>query len=140
MLRSLSLLATVAVAGTAFAEPLSFPSDSGQESFVTPSGNIGCVYTPAGGTDIYVPTDGGPELQCDRVEPKYLRFTLGAAGAATVTGDVGDPGCCGSENTLPYGAVWRADPFTCISMEAGLACTRDDSHGFFISRARTEVH
>jgi hypothetical protein len=140
MLRWLSLVAGVLVAGAASAEPLSFPSDNGQETFVTPSNNIGCVYTPAGGTSVYVPSDGGPELSCDRLEPKYLRFTLGATGAATMTQDVGDASCCGSEHTIPYGAVWRADPFTCISMEAGLACTRDDSHGFFISRAKTEVH
>ena len=141
MIRRVLYLAIGAVlAGPALAEPQSFPTDSGQETFVSPSGNIGCVYTPAGGTDIYVPADGGPELFCDRVEPTYLRFTLGAEGPATRTGDVGDPGCCGSENTLDYGAIWRVDPFTCISMEAGLACTRDDNHGFFISRARSEVH
>jgi hypothetical protein len=140
MLRWLILPAAFLAAGSALAEPLSFPSDNGQETFVTPSGNIGCVYTPAGGTDVYVPTDGGPELSCDRVEPKYLRFTLGAAGPATVLDDVGDASCCGSEHTIPYGGVWRADPFTCISMEAGLACARDDGNGFFISRAKTEVH
>ena len=55
------------------------------EHFVMPSGNIGCTYIPEGGTDVYEPVDGGPELSCDRIEPKYLRATLGRlirAGAA----------------------------------------------------------
>ena len=140
MVRTIVVLAATLLVGSAFAAPMTFPSDNGQETFVTPSNNIGCIYTPAGGVDVYVPSDGGPELSCDRVEPEYLRFTLGATGAATKLGDVGDPSCCGSENKLGYGQIWRADPFTCISMEAGLACTRDDGHGFFVSKAKTEVH
>jgi hypothetical protein len=141
MLRiTLALVAAAALAAPAFAAPLSFPSDNGQETFVTPSNNIGCIYTPEGGVDVYVPSDGGPELSCDRVEPEYLRFVLGAQGDATKIGDVGDASCCGSDNVLDYGQVWRADPFTCISMQAGLACARDDGHGFFISKAKTEVH
>ena len=140
MLRIALVLAAVSLAAPVLAEPLSFPSDNGQQTFVTPSNNIGCIYTPEGGVGVYVPADGGPELSCDRVEPQYLRFVLGAQGNATKIGDVGDASCCGSENVLGYGQVWRADPFTCIAMEAGLACTRDDGHGFFISKAKTEVH
>lgn len=136
----LFLTAAVLLAGPAAAEPHTFPATSGLETFVTPSNNIGCIYTPPGGTDIYVPAGGGPELLCDRVEPTYQRFILGAEGAATVTEDVGDASCCGSQSTLGYGQVWRRDPFTCISMEAGLACTRDDDHGFFISKTKTEAH
>jgi hypothetical protein len=41
-----------------------------QEIFVMPSGNIGCVYTPAGGTPVYQPADGGPGA--------YLRYRRAA--------------------------------------------------------------
>lgn len=62
-----------------------------QEVFMMPSGNIGCVYTPAGGTAVYQPQDGGPELACDIVAPRYVRATLGRSGAATLNHAVGDP-------------------------------------------------
>lgn len=116
------------------------PDAGGATSFSMPSGNIGCIYTPEGGSTTYVPEDGGPELSCDRVEPTYLRFVLGAAGAATIIGDVGDAGCCSSDNPLPYGTTWRLEPFTCASDTKGLRCERDDGHGFFISRAKTEAY
>ena len=101
-----------------------------------PSGNIGCIYIPEGGTVEYRPADGGPELSCDRVEPKYLRATLGRAGKAVVRADVGDEGCCGGEKVIPYGAVWSAGPFTCHSERTGLTCRCDDGHSFLLSRAR----
>ncbi len=50
------------------------------EIFATPTGNIGCVFTPAGGSRVYVPADGGPELACDIVQPRYMRATLSASG------------------------------------------------------------
>src|SRR6218665_995514 len=62
-----------------------------QEEFVLPSGNIGCIYTPEGGTDVYVPEDGGPELACDRVEPRYVRAILSAKGPGRLLKNVGDP-------------------------------------------------
>jgi hypothetical protein len=44
-------------------EAISFPADkNGQITFVMPSQNVECTYTPAGGTPIYKPLDGGPEL------------------------------------------------------------------------------
>ena len=53
----------------------------GQVEFNTPSGNIGCIYTPAGGTPVYETTDGDAELQCDRIEPNYVRAFVGAGAA-----------------------------------------------------------
>ncbi len=106
------------------------------ERFVMPSGNIGCIYIPEGGTAIYQPTDGGPELSCDRVEPKYVRATLGRAGKAVVRTNVGDQGCCGGDSTISYGETWSAGPFTCYSERSGLTCRRDDGHSFLLSRAR----
>jgi hypothetical protein len=109
------------------------------ETFVMPSGNIGCVYIPEGGTAAYVPADGGPELSCDRVEPKYLRATLGRSGKAVVRTDVGDRGCCGGDRTVGYGETWSAGPFTCYSERTGLTCERDDGHSFLLSRARVRA-
>lgn len=109
------------------------------ELFVMPSGNIGCVYIPEGGTQTYQPADGGPELSCDRVEPKYLRATLGRSGKAVVRSNVGDQGCCGGEKTIPYGETWAAGPFTCYSERTGLTCERNDGHSFLLSRARVHA-
>lgn len=106
------------------------------QSFVMPSGNIGCIYIPEGGTETYQPADGGPELSCDRVEPKYVRATLGRSGKAVVRTNVGDQGCCGGDRTIPYGEAWSAGPFTCYSERTGLTCERNDGHSFLLSRAR----
>lgn len=35
------------------------PNADGQIEFVMPSGNVGCIYTPKGGTDIYMPAGAG---------------------------------------------------------------------------------
>ena len=110
------------------------------EDFILPSGNIGCIYIPKGGTAVYQPADGGPELSCDRVEPKYLRATLGSSGKAVVMTDVGDQGCCSSETTLGYGEVWSSGPFACYSERTGLTCERSDGHSFMLSRARVEAN
>ena len=51
---------------------------NGQITFVMPSGNIGCIYTPKGGTDVYEPVDGGPEILPDPVEHRAPdRFLVG---------------------------------------------------------------
>ena len=109
------------------------------EQFVMPSGNIGCTYIPEGGTETYRPADGGPELSCDRVEPKYLRATLGRRGKAVVRTNVGDRGCCGGDRIIPYGGTWSGGPFTCFSERTGLTCERDDGHSFLLSRARVRA-
>jgi hypothetical protein len=109
------------------------------EDFVMPSGNIGCIYIPEGGTTVYQPADVGPELSCDRIEPKYLRATLGRSGKASVQSNVGDQGCCSSENIVDYGETWSAGPFTCYSERTGLTCERGDGHSFLLSRARVRA-
>ena len=110
-----------------------------QEIFVMPSGNIGCVYTPAGGTPVYQPADGGPELACDIVAPRYVRATLGRTGAATLNHAVGDPSCCSSGPVLDYGQSWARGPFSCASQRTGLSCRRDDGHSFLLSRAQVSA-
>ncbi|MCV9998508.1 hypothetical protein OE766_09635 [Pararhizobium sp. YC-54] len=107
-----------------------------QEAFVLPSGNIGCIYTPEGGTKVYQPADGGPELSCDRIEPRYVRATLPRKGDATLVKDVGDQSCCPAGPVLDYGQTWTAGPFSCLSTRTGLSCERNDGHSFFLSRKR----
>ncbi len=111
-----------------------------QEEFVLPSGNIGCIYTPEGGTSVYLPQDGGPELACDRVEPRYVRATLSAGGPASLDKNVGDASCCSATRVLDYGQTWRQGPFSCSSTEKGLACEREDGHSFFLSRRRIDAN
>ncbi len=108
------------------------PNGEGQIEFMMPSGNIGCVWTPEGGSSVYVPQDGGPELKCERIEPVYMVFTLGPSGPATSIENPGEAGCCSGEQ-FPYGWFWRQGEFRCESTTAGLSCTRGDS-GFLISR------
>ncbi|HZY69112.1 MAG TPA: hypothetical protein VFE52_11010, partial [Devosia sp.] len=83
----------------------------GQITFAMPSGNIGCIYTPRGGTDTYQPVDGGPEISCDRIEPTYVNITLGPKGPAVLTENPGEQGCCGGDNVLTYGDSVTFDGF-----------------------------
>jgi hypothetical protein len=114
-------------------------NDSGQIEFVMPSGNIGCIVTPEGGTDVYEPEDGGPEIMCDRVEPEYVRVVLGTDSAEELD-EVADPSCCGAEQVLEYGEWAEIEGFLCYSKATGLTCTTDDeSHGFSMARAGIET-
>lgn len=130
--------ATAPVATTT--EAAAPPAAPGQGiSFQSPTGNIGCEYTPAGGTAVYSTPDGAAELKCDRVEPSYIRVTLPEHGAAGVLTHVGDAGCCGGE-TVAYGDEWSAGPFSCDMTDAGLACSSRDGHGFILSRTQAQTH
>jgi hypothetical protein len=132
-------IASLLISSAALAEPQIFPAEDGAISFSTPTGNIGCTYIPAGGTSVYFPKNGGPELQCDRVEPVYLRFFLYKSGKAEKFTNVGDAGCCSADNTLVYGNSWSKGPFRCISARGGLTCRRG-KNGFFISRGRVNLY
>ncbi len=142
MFRSLMLGAALA-AGLAMpamaAEVELDANDSGQIEFVMPSGNVGCIVTPEGGTDVYQPEGGGPEIMCDRVEPEYVRVVLGADSAEELD-DVGDPSCCGAEQVLQYGTWASMEGFVCYSEKTGLTCnTEDETHGFKMARAGIET-
>lgn len=126
-------------AGIGHAAEQSFSTRNGQTWFNMPSGNMGCIYTPKGGVEHYQPEDGGPELQCDRQEPVYLRFFLRRSGKAQKYQNVGDVSCCGADNILRYGNSWSKDGFHCTSSREGLTCTRG-KNGFSISRSKTSVY
>ena len=142
MFRSLMLAAALAALLTmpaTAAEVELEASDSGQVEFVMPSGNIGCVVTPEGGTDVYEPEGGGPEIICDRVEPDYVRVVLGAD-AAEELDEVADTSCCGAEQVLEYGEWTEIEGFVCYSETTGLTCnTEDEAHGFSMARAGIET-
>lgn len=105
--------------------------------FAAPSGNIGCVYIPAGGTDVYQPAEPGAELQCDRVEPEYVRVVMPEHGAARVVA-TDERGCC-SGDTIEYGQRWEDGPFACDVTERGIECSSAAGHGFNLSRTQAEV-
>lgn len=135
----LTLLFAAALVAPASAKEQVFVADeNGQISFVMPSGNVGCIYTPKGGTDIYQPVGGGPELSCDRIAPRYVNITLGPEGPAVLTEDPGEQSCCGADNVFAYGNTATLGDFICSSSTAGLICeTRDKAHGLCLSRTRT---
>lgn len=114
-------------------------NDEGQVEFVMPSGNIGCIYTPEGGTSVYETMDGLAEIQCDRVEPDYVRAILGGQGEGYLIDDVGDASCCSLTQQFGYDHVVTLGPFQCLSERRGLTCARDDGHGFFLSRALVQA-
>ena len=116
-----------------------FTSREGQVEFATPSHNVGCVYTPSGGTSWYKPADGGPELSCDRVKPTYVNVRMGPAGEPQRVDNPGEQPCCTATNLLGYGKAWGAGPFSCKSSDAGLVCTRADGRGFALSKKDVQV-
>lgn len=134
------VLALIALAALPAAASLpAFPADeNGLVTFQMPSGNIGCTYVPAGGTPVYRPPGGGPELSCDRVEPAYATLILGREGFATLVDGPGEAGCCAGP-VLHYGRVWSEGPFTCESARTGLTCRRADGRGFSLARARIDL-
>ena len=142
MLKSLMLAAALAASlaiPAAASEVELEANENGQIEFAMPSGNIGCIVTPEGGTDVYQPEDGGPEIQCDRVEPEYARVMLGAD-AAEELDEVADPSCCGAEQVLQYGESAAVEGFVCYSETSGLTCnTKDEAHGFKMARAAIET-
>lgn len=116
-----------------------FANDEGQVEFVMPSGNIGCIYTPQGGTSVYETWDGLAEIQCDRVEPDYIRAILGGQGEGYIADDVEEASCCSLTQKFLYDRVVTLGPFQCLSERRGLTCARQDGHGFFLSRALVQA-
>lgn len=109
----------------------------GTSEFAAAGGNVGCTYTPAGGTAVYTTHDGRAELFCDRVEPTYVRLSMSEEGAAREV-PTDERGCCGG-STLAPGARWSEGPFSCEVSETGVACSKSDGHGFTLTRTQAEV-
>ena len=116
-----------------------YANDEGQVEFTMPSGNIGCIYTPAGGTSVYETLDGLAQILCDRVEPTYVRAILGGQNEGVLLDAVGDANCCSLTQKFEYDHVVTLGPFQCLSERRGLTCARADGHGFFLSRALVQA-
>lgn len=111
--------------------------------FRTPSGNIGCVYAPAGsGFQASVRCDIRSGLKPKPARPKRCdldygdSYTLFRTGRAVVTCH-GDTALDPQAPVLAYGKTWRRNGLACSSKAVGLRCTNPAGHGFFLSRARS---
>ncbi len=133
-------LAALLIAPAFAAEQEFDENDAGQIEFNMPSGNIGCLYTPEGGTDVYEPAGGGPELICERVEPRYVTVILSFEDEPEVIEDPGEQSCCGAGNIFKYGNRLELDGFACVSRRTGLACENDDGHGFIMARVGIDTY
>ena len=137
---AVALLSIFTCVSAAHAASQSIPASSeGQVEFNTPSGNIGCIYTPKGGTSTYQPQDGGPELSCSRVEPSYVTVILGPKGPATLIKNPGEQGCCSDVTKLGYGNNWSKGPVSWQPSTKGLSCTGSKGHGFIPSKAKVSA-
>lgn len=111
----------------------------GVVEFMMPSGNVACIFIPAGGTSVYSPMEGGPELQCTRVEPDYVVALLGPRKAAVRIENPGEQGCCSIVPVLAYGNHWRRQGMECRSEKSGLTCTSATGHGMSLARKAVKV-
>ena len=134
----------VCCAPTSSPEGILQPVDTG---FITPSGNISCLYS-AIETD--QPRD--PTLRCDirehitaRPRPPDCDLEWGDAFEIHGTSSYGAAVCHGDTTfasglpVLRYGAVWSNFGLTCTSETTGLTCLNALGHGFRLSRTVQEV-
>ena len=111
-------------------------------AFRTPSGNIGCAYTGAGGsTKGYLRCDIGTGLKPRPRKPASCELDYGSGYAMSDTGRAAVV-CAGDTVlrqgfVLRYGTTWRSGGFVCSSKVAGLRCTNRAGRGFFLSRGRS---
>jgi hypothetical protein len=135
----------LATGGTALAKSSSTAPASGADDFAafrTPSGNIGCAYTGAGGsTKGYLRCDIGTGLKPRPRKPASCQLDYGSGYEMSDTGRA-KVVCAGDTVlrqgfVLRYGKTWRRGGFTCASRLAGLRCTNRSARGFFLSRARS---
>jgi hypothetical protein len=122
--------------GPAFADT---PESREQVEVNADHGNIGCIYSPRTGDSAYIAGHGGPELSCDRVEPRYVRAQLGPDGPPQLMKRVGDASCCVVNEELVDGKPWTRGPFTCVEHAGELTCKRSDGPGFVLSKTKFEA-
>ncbi len=114
-------------------------------AFVSPSGAIGCQYTPA-------PDGGraqgrGDQRPVDRParRPSSCRGAYGTAFGLSATGRgrrlcVGDTVLGQGGRVLRYDRRYRFGPFTCRTSERrGMRCTNRNGGGFELSRQRQRL-
>lgn len=130
---ALSLILMSMVSATAMAGDGGGGGDE-QYSFDTPSHNMCCTYTPAGGTNVYSTPDGSAELSCSREKPQYWTVSLTELGRFKVYKNPGEVPGCGNADVIAYGETRRDGAFKCTSRTSGLTCTVHGK-GFTLSKA-----
>lgn len=126
---------SVLVAAAALAMSTAPAAAADLDSFVSPSGNIGCiVYEGYLRCDIAEREWSPPPRPADC--PSFTGYGQGigmdAHGPATFV--------CAGDTTLNngpalgYGQTHSGDGFVCTSAPAGLRCTNADGHGFQLAR------
>jgi len=142
ILHALVLALACGICGSANAEtgnPIMMQTDDGSYFFSMPSKNMECTYTPAHYRGTYRTSDDLAEIQCDRAEPSYVRATMGEELGPTIIKNPGEQPCCSDGPEFAYDHTWKMGAFSCDSLRSGLVCTRNDGHGFRLSRAKAEV-
>lgn len=126
--------------------PAQSETEPGLRGFMTPSGNIHCLF------------DAGDEqhqayLRCDMAEttnpippkPSSCDLDWGNAFGITQVDKVGELVCAGDTvllepaDVLPYGSTWQQQGFTCLSEQSGLTCFNAKRHGFTLSRSSQKL-
>lgn len=111
--------------------------------FRTPSGNIGCVYSPAAsGTPASLRCDIRTGLRPRPAKPRKCDLDWGDSYALQRTGLPilvchGDTAIDPHAHVLRYGSSWTRSGFQCTSETSGLHCLNPSGHGFFMSRAHS---
>ena len=111
------------------------------DGFQTPSGNIHCMYLPAG-------DPGYPAfLRCDilsGVNPEPSGDCSFDWTGASVRRRGRAQWWCGSDTVanpdypvLEYGRAWQRNGIRCVSRRSGLRCENTREHGFKLSRAES---
>jgi uncharacterized protein DUF6636 len=101
------------------------------DTFVMPSGNIGCGFFDALRCDIRSGLNPTPSGTCD-LDWTGLTLEVSGGAAPQCAGDtVVDPGA----PVLQYGETWSRAGIICESRRTGLECINSDEHGFLLSRA-----
>jgi hypothetical protein len=131
-LRPHPITATALILVTAVAVSGSLSAAAKTRTFRTPSKNIVCVYSSAGGPGAYI--------RCDVLSLNDVGFLLDRRHRAKrmkVTDTAGD---VNRAAVLRYGKSRLFGPFRCSSRRSGLTCkSRKSGHGFRLSRHRQRV-
>jgi hypothetical protein len=118
---------------------------TGASTFRTPSSTIGCLYTPASGSD-------SVSLRCDLASvahpparPASCRLSYGRAFVLNGTGRarrgcVGDTVLDPHATVIRYGSTRHFGPFTCTSRASALSCHSRYHHGFTLAKERQRLY
>jgi hypothetical protein len=135
-------VAALAAGGSALGQPGGARDD--YAVFHTPSGNIGCGYTGAGGSPKgFLRCDIGTGIKPAPKKPASCQLDYGSGYSMGDTGRA--KGVCAGDTVLhqgkvlAYGKTWRNGGFTCASKTTGLRCTNRSGHGFFLSKAHSYI-